>query len=105
MNAWKGGDLYILDAANGGITYAPAHDADDFALARRHGLPEVVAIDEDGRMTLAAGNEYEGMDRFECREALVEVPEAEYPTLGCSGDLFRRPFRLISQSVIARHHL
>jgi basic membrane lipoprotein Med (substrate-binding protein (PBP1-ABC) superfamily) len=25
---FAGGSLYILDAANGGITYAPAHDAD-----------------------------------------------------------------------------
>jgi basic membrane lipoprotein Med (substrate-binding protein (PBP1-ABC) superfamily) len=27
MGAWQGGGLYILEAANGGITYAPAHDA------------------------------------------------------------------------------
>ena len=27
MDAWQGGGLYILEAANNGITYAPAHDA------------------------------------------------------------------------------
>ena len=27
MSAWQGGSLYILEAANGGITYAPAHEA------------------------------------------------------------------------------
>jgi valyl-tRNA synthetase len=56
----------------GAVKVTPAHDPNDFTLGRRHGLPEVVAIDEDGRMTLAAGAQYEGMDRFECREALVE---------------------------------
>ena len=57
---------------SGAVKVTPAHDPNDFAIARRHGLPEVVAIDEDGNMTIAAGERYEGMDRFECREALVE---------------------------------
>ncbi len=56
----------------GAVKVTPAHDPNDFMLARRHGLEEVVVIDEDGNMTLAAGEQYEGMDRFECREALVE---------------------------------
>jgi len=56
----------------GAVKVTPAHDPNDFLLARRHGLPEVVVIDEDGNMTLEAGEQYEGMDRFECREALVE---------------------------------
>jgi len=56
----------------GAVKVTPAHDANDFNIARRHDLPDVVVIDEDGRMTLQAGEQYEGMDRFECREALVE---------------------------------
>jgi len=56
----------------GAVKVTPAHDPNDFTLARRHGLPEVVVIDEEGRMTAEAGAEYQGMDRFECREALVE---------------------------------
>ena len=56
----------------GAVKVTPAHDPNDFNLARRHGLPEVVVIDEDGRMTIEAGAQYEGMDRFECREALLE---------------------------------
>lgn len=56
----------------GAVKVTPAHDPNDFVLARRHDLPAVVVIDEDGKMTLAAGEQYEGMDRFECREALVE---------------------------------
>ncbi|MHC5034039.1 MAG: valine--tRNA ligase, partial [Planctomycetota bacterium] len=61
------------------VKVTPAHDPNDFVLARRHDLPEVVVIDEDGNMTLEAGEQYEGMDRFECREALVEdLREREY---------------------------
>ncbi len=56
----------------GAVKVTPAHDPNDWQIARRHDLPAVVVIDEDGNMTLQAGEQYEGMDRFECREALVE---------------------------------
>ncbi len=56
----------------GAVKVTPAHDPNDWQLARRHGLEIVTVIDEDGDMTLQAGDAYEGMDRFECREALVE---------------------------------
>jgi valyl-tRNA synthetase len=56
----------------GAVKVTPAHDPNDFEIGRRHGLPEVVVIDEDGNMTPEAGEQYAGMDRFECREALVE---------------------------------
>jgi len=56
----------------GAVKVTPAHDPNDFDLGRRHDLKQVVVIDEDGRMTLEAGDRYEGMDRFECREALIE---------------------------------
>ncbi len=58
--------------ATGAVKVTPAHDANDFEISRRHDLQSVVVIDEDGRMTLEAGQQYEGMDRFECREALVQ---------------------------------
>ena len=56
----------------GAVKVTPAHDPNDFEIRARHDLPSVVVIDEDARMTLEAGEKYEGMDRFECREALVE---------------------------------
>jgi len=56
----------------GAVKVTPAHDPNDFDLSRRHDLAAVVVIDEDGAMTRQAGEQYEGMDRFECREALVE---------------------------------
>ncbi len=54
----------------GAVKVTPAHDPNDFAIGRRHGLPSVTVIGENARMTADAGD-YEGQDRFECRENLV----------------------------------
>ncbi len=55
----------------GAVKVTPAHDFVDFEIARRHSLPFVKVIDEDGKMTEEAGP-YKGLDRFICREKLVE---------------------------------
>jgi len=55
----------------GAVKVTPAHDPNDFEMGRRHGLEEISVMDEAGMMSEAAGP-YAGMDRFECREKLVE---------------------------------
>ncbi len=55
----------------GALKVTPAHDFNDFDIARRHSLPAVKALDEEGRMTEAAGK-YQGLDRFACREKIVK---------------------------------
>ena len=65
-------EMVEREFGTGAVKVTPAHDPNDFELAQRHDLPQVVVIDEDGRMTIEAGEQYEGMDRFECREALIE---------------------------------
>ena len=65
-------DWVDAEFGTGAVKVTPAHDRNDFEISARHNLPKVVVIDEDGRMTTEAGEQYEGMDRFECREALVE---------------------------------
>jgi valyl-tRNA synthetase len=65
-------DWVDREFGSGAVKVTPAHDPNDFAISQRHGLPAVTVIDEDGNMTLDAGEQYEGMDRFECREALIE---------------------------------
>jgi valyl-tRNA synthetase len=54
------------------VKVTPNHDAFDFELARRHGLPGISVIDRRGAMTAAAGEEYAGLDRFEARRRIVE---------------------------------
>ena len=60
----------------GAVKITPSHDANDFEMARRHGLPFVTVIAGDGTMTADAG-EYKGLDRFECRKRLVKRLESE----------------------------
>jgi valyl-tRNA synthetase len=55
----------------GAVKVTPAHDPHDYEVSVRHNLPKVVVIDDGGRMTEAAG-QYKGMDRFACRQKLVE---------------------------------
>ncbi len=49
----------------------PAHDPNDFALAKKYNLPMPICMNDDGTMNEMCGK-YAGMDRFECREALVQ---------------------------------
>jgi valyl-tRNA synthetase len=60
------------DFGTGAVKVTPAHDPVDFELGRQHGLEQVVVIDGAGRMTEAAGPDFQGLDRFACREKVVE---------------------------------
>ncbi|MEW6357481.1 MAG: valine--tRNA ligase [Planctomycetota bacterium] len=55
----------------GAVKVTPAHDPNDFAIGLRHNLPQVIVMNEDGTMNENAGD-YDGQDRYECREALVQ---------------------------------
>jgi len=59
----------------GAVKVTPAHDPNDFAIARRHQLPAIVILDEAARTTAAAGP-YAGMDRFACRKKVVSDLES-----------------------------
>lgn len=53
----------------------PAHDPNDFALAKKYHLAMPICMNDNGTMNELCGK-YTGMDRFECREALVKDFEA-----------------------------
>ncbi len=55
----------------GAVKVTPAHDAADFQTGKRHGLPEIIVIDERGVMNENAGD-FRGLDRFEARQKVVE---------------------------------
>jgi valyl-tRNA synthetase len=56
----------------GCVKVTPAHDPADYAMAVRHNLPLTVVIGPDGNMTEVAGEDFDGMDRMEARQAVVE---------------------------------
>lgn len=65
-------DDYVDRAfGTGCLKVTPAHDPNDFVLGKNHGLSEIQVIDEQGKMTEAAGPQYAGLDRFVCRKKLV----------------------------------
>ena len=69
-------EMVDREFGTGAVKITPAHDPNDFEVARRHELPSVRVIDESGKMTADAGA-FAGMDRAECRKAVVEKLEEE----------------------------
>ncbi|MCJ7725461.1 MAG: valine--tRNA ligase [Acidimicrobiia bacterium] len=53
----------------GAVKVTPAHDPNDFDIAQRHGLEAITMLDEHAVVT-AAGGRFEGLDRYEAREAV-----------------------------------
>ncbi len=64
-------DYVDPEFGTGVVKVTPAHDPNDFEMGRRHNLPTVNVMNNDGTMNDAAGP-YAGLDRFECRKKLVE---------------------------------
>jgi len=65
-----------LDFGTGALKVTPAHDQVDFEIGERHGLDVINVIDPSGNMNHFAGK-YEGLDRTNCRNAIVKDLEAE----------------------------
>lgn len=64
-------DNYVdKEFGSGAVKITPAHDPNDFEVGLRHGLPQVLVMDESATMNENAGK-YQGMDRFECRKQIV----------------------------------
>ena len=65
-------DAYVdREFGTGALKITPAHDLNDFEIGNTHSLERIRVLDDDGRMNELAGP-YKGMDRFECREKIVE---------------------------------
>lgn len=60
----------------GAVKVTPAHDPNDFEMGLRHNLPQIQVIGLQGQMTAEAGK-YAGMDRYECREKIVQDLEEQ----------------------------
>ena len=69
-------DEYVeMDFGTGCVKMTPCHDPNDFEVAQRHGLEEILILDENAK--IINGGKYNGMDRYECRKAIVEDLEKE----------------------------
>jgi len=63
-------ELVEQDFGTGAVKVTAAHDANDFEMAMRHNVPFVVIMNEHGVMN-GTGTEFDGMDRFAARTAVV----------------------------------
>ena len=66
-------DEYVdPEFGTGAVKITPAHDPNDYEMGLRHDLPQVIVIDQNARMTEAAGQDFFGLDRYKAREKVVE---------------------------------
>lgn len=64
-------DEYVdMEFGTGCVKITPAHDPNDFEVGKRHGLKEIVILNDDA--TVNVPGPYFGMDRYEARKAMVE---------------------------------
>ena len=70
-------DEYVeLGFGTGAVKMTPAHDPNDFEVGLRHNLEVIRCIDDDGSIN-ENGGPYNGMDRYECRKAIVKDLEEQ----------------------------
>ena len=60
-----------MEFGTGVVKITPAHDPNDFEVGNRHNLERIIVMNTDGTMNENAGK-YNGLDRFECRDKVVE---------------------------------
>ena len=68
--------LVDMEFGTGVVKITPAHDRNDYEAGHRNQLPQLKVIDEDGKMTDAAGAAYAGLTREEARRKVVADLEA-----------------------------
>ena len=68
-------DYVEMDFGTGCVKMTPAHDPNDFEVGLRHNLEIIRVLDDNGKVN-ENGGKYQGMDRYECRKAVIEDLEA-----------------------------
>lgn len=66
------GDDYVdMSFGTGALKITPAHDPYDFEIGKRHDLAEINIFSEDAKIN-QNGGKYQGLDRYESRDQLVD---------------------------------
>ena len=70
-------DTYVdREFGTGVVKITPAHDPNDFEVGKRHNLPIINVMNDDATIN-KNGGQYEGMDRYEARKAIVAERERQ----------------------------
>ncbi|MFL5495068.1 MAG: valine--tRNA ligase [Gemmatimonadales bacterium] len=62
---------------SGAVKVTPAHDPADFEIGRRHNLPAIDVLTPEARISLAAPERFQGLDRYEARRRVVAEFESQ----------------------------
>ena len=66
-------DSYVdMEFGTGAVKITPAHDPNDYEIGLRHELEFINIMNEDASMNQSVPEKYRGMDRYECRKAIVK---------------------------------
>ncbi len=65
-----------MEKGTGVVKITPAHDPNDYEVGKRHNLPEINMLNDDGTIA-AIGGKYAGMDRYEARKVMLEDLDAQ----------------------------
>jgi valyl-tRNA synthetase len=71
-----GDEMVDREFGTGAVKITPAHDPNDFEVGKRHGLPQIDVMTDDGHMNSNAGA-YAGLDRFVARKKIVDDLKAK----------------------------
>ncbi len=70
-------DEYVdMEFGTGCVKITPAHDPNDYHVGKRHSLPEIVVLEENGTISEGYGK-YSGLDRYEARKLMVKDLEEQ----------------------------
>lgn len=69
-------DYVDLEFGTGAVKITPAHDPNDYQVGKRHNLPEIKMMNDDGTIN-HQGGKYTGMDRYEARKAIIKDLEEQ----------------------------
>ncbi|KAJ1979733.1 valine--tRNA ligase [Dimargaris verticillata] len=67
------GEAVDMEFGTGAVKITPAHDFNDYIVGKRHNLPFINILNEDGTFNEEAGPQFKGMKRFHARKAVVEA--------------------------------
>jgi valyl-tRNA synthetase len=65
-------DMVDRAFGTGAVKITPAHDQDDYATGKRHGLPALTILADDATVA-DTGTEFDGLDRYEARRRIVDA--------------------------------
>lgn len=65
-------EMVETEFGTGAVKITPAHDANDYEVARRHDLPMITVIDFEGKMNHHAPEGYAGLDIKEARQKTLD---------------------------------